>query len=770
MILESLIVFVFLLLIACGPGVRIARRLNIFYSSWVECLAFTIGMGVACFIGVGFVLGVLGWLSRTSVIISLSVLALISIPALRKLNEIISEAQQHVRTRIQLIEYAALFFLFALTAVNLLGALAPDTIWDAHSYHLYLPKQWLAAGQMVHIPYNVYSAWPLNLSVIYALEMSLIDGSLLPQLTHFSLGILSTLLIYSYVRPRYGGVAASFASLIFYSIPVMAWLSGTAISDLGVSYFALFSVVGFLHWSESEEPGWLYLAAGGAGLVMGAKLTGLFALALLVTSIFYRGLLRREPARRMVYQASLVSLIAITLALPWYLKSYIQTGNPIFPFGYSLFGGKYWTEAINERYLASQYGYMGIGRSMMDYLLLPLRLLIPNPFPYEGSISWVLLIAPIWGLAQHKDKVAQYLSLYAILSFIFWSLFTTQQVRMLLPALGALSIVAGIGIASVTQGLRFRSWILSLLLVALLVEGIWGVWRERSHILSDQLAVAVGAMSRDDYSREHFVLADVFNFANARLPLNGAILAYNEVRGYLSQHEFIWGIPGGQVYVDYDQLKTEDALRRRLDELNVKYILVKDAKARAAPPAEFDSIKADLQMIYQQNGIQLYRLVSGSGATNRACYVTSALAYECPGNVSPEVPVGELVKGTKVIQTFVSQCSGFNRVELYFGAYGRVNTHPVILRVTDTVTKDTFYEQVIPGPEIADNQWLELAFEPRPDSMGKQYRISVHSPESQPGDAVTLWRSQGDVYPDGEALINRQPIHADLAFRYGCAR
>lgn len=770
MILESLIAFVFLFLIACGLGIRISRRLGVVYSSWAECFAFAIGLGLACFIGVGFALGMLGWLSHTGILLSLGALALISIPALPKANEIVNKLEPHGRASIQPIEYAVFSFLLVFMMVNLLGALAPDTTWDTHTYHLNLPKQWLTAGQMVHKPYNVYSAWPLNLSVVYALEMSLIDGSLLPQLTHFGLGILSTLLIYSFVRPRYGAVAASFASLIFYSIPVMAWLSGTAISDLGVSYFALFSVVGFLHWSESEEPGWLYLAAGGAGLVMGTKLTGLFAPALLVMSIFYRGLLRREPTRRMVYQASLVSLIAITLALPWYLKSYIQTGNPIFPFGYSLFGGKYWTEAINERYLASQYGYMGIGRSMMDYLLLPLRLLIPNHFPYEGPISWVLLIAPIWGLAQRKDKVAQYLSLYAILSFIFWSLFTTQQVRMLLPALGALSIVAGICIASVTQGLRFRGWILSLLLVALLVEGIWGVWRERSHILSDQLAVAVGAMSRDDYLREHFVLADVFNFANARLPLNGAILAYNEVRGYLSQHEFIWGIPGRQVYVDYDQLQTEDILRRRLNELKVKYILVKNAKAHAAPPAEFDPIKADLQLIYEQNGIQLFRLVSGSGTTDRACYVTSALAYECPGNVPPEGPVGELVKGTKVIQTFVSQCSGLNRVALYFGTYGRVNTHPVIFRVTDTATKDTFYEQVIPGSEIEDNQWLELAFEPRLDSMGKQYRISVHSPESRPGDAVTIWRSQGDAYPDGEALINRQSVGADLVFRYECAK
>ena len=60
---------------------------------------------------------------------------------------------------------------------------APELVWDAHSYHLDLAKRWVEAGGMTYIPYVFYSNWPLDMSVVYSLEMTLESGSTLPQLT-----------------------------------------------------------------------------------------------------------------------------------------------------------------------------------------------------------------------------------------------------------------------------------------------------------------------------------------------------------------------------------------------------------------------------------------------------------------------------------------------------------------------------------------------------------------------------------------------------------
>lgn len=604
--------FALLLVIACGLGVRISRWLGVSYSSKLECCTFAIGLGMASFVGVGFALGSLGRLSRWSVLLSLGGMALIGLPALREANEISGIVdREDIKSDTRFLKYMALSFLFLLLVLNLIGALVPDTMWDAHSYHLDVPKRWLSAERMVYIPYILFSNWPLNLSVIYAIEMLLIDESILPQLTHFSLGVLSTLLIYCFVRSRYGSLSASFASIIFYSIPVVTWLSGAAICDFGVSYFMLFAVIAFLRWVERDDPSWMKMAALGAGLAMGTKLTGLFGLALLALSILYKGLSRKEPIHRIVYQEILASVIAVALALPWYVKSYVQTGNPIFPFAYDLFGGKYWTATVNTRFISSQFAFMGIGRSVGDYLLLPLGLLVPHHIPYGGPVSGIFLIGLLWGLAQRRDKTVTYLSVYAGLSFILWALFTSQQVRMLLPALGVLSIVAGIGIASLTQCLRLRKLILSLVMTALMAEGIAGVWRERpAGLISDQVSVVIGRKSREAYLREHFYLTDVLYFANEQLPSGSAILAFNEVRGYLSRHEFIWGPPSLQGYVDYEQLKTRDALRRRLKEIGAEYVLINDTEY-PTPARELNPIKGDLKLVYGQGEVYLYRLASG---------------------------------------------------------------------------------------------------------------------------------------------------------------
>jgi hypothetical protein len=403
----------------------------------------------------------------------------------------------------------------------------------------------------------------------------------------------------------------------------------------------------------------------------------------------------------------------------------------------------------------------------MGYFLLPLRLLVPQHMPYEGPISWIFFTGLVWGLAQRRDKIVMYLSGYAILNSAFWTFFTSQQVRMLLPSLGTLSLVAGVGVASVA-GPEFKKWILPLLMSALIVEGSWGVWRERSFYLGDQISVVLGNMSREDYLHKHFELADVFSFINTQLPPDGAVFAYNDVRGYLSRREFIFGDPSLQAYVDYDQLKTRVDLKRRLDELGVAYVLVNDTTGKAPFAAALRSIQDDLQLIYKQGTVYLYRLIPVEQAENRDCYVAWDSAYECRANIIPQIPVGEVTIGARMAQLFTSQCAGLNRVGLYMATYARDNTGRVAFRLTETASQQRVWEFTMPAGDIADDEWRDIDFAPLKDSEGKQYRLTVLSPDGEPGNAITVWRSQTDVFPNGEALVDGKPINADLIFRYGC--
>ena len=693
-------------------------------------------------------------------------LAVVSVPSIRLTGRLIVRPPQHDFTtpNLSFARYMSWLFLAVLIVVNLIGALAPDIIWDAHSYHLNLARLWLNAGRLVHVPYIFYSTWPLNLSILYAVEMSFIPDSILPQLTHFTLGVLSMLLIYNYLHPRYGKLAAICGAISFYSIPVMSWLSTTAISDLGVAYFTLAAMMACLRWIENRQRSWLILAAIETGLAMGTKLTGLFTLALLALVIVYLGFARRESLRRIVGQNALAIAIALALASPWYIKSDLQTGNPIFPFGYTLFGGTYWTDIVNSHFLAQQFSYAGIQRTSLDYLLLPLRLLIPNRIPYEGPISWLFLVSVAYGFVQRRNRAILYLTVYAVITFGLWMFFTTQQVRMLLPALGALSIVLGVGLSSFASRFHHGPLIVTFVMLLIMVEGTVGIWRERPAPLGDQLRVVIGSLSRETFLRTYLEPADVLLFANRNLPPGSVILSMLEVRSFLSEHEFIWGDPSTQAYIDYSQLKDSQALRKRLSELGVQYVLL------TGPSPEVESLRPELQLIYKSGKYNLYHWESDRKWISDDCYAATTQQNYCLTSGDPQAILGEIVPGTKLFQTFVSECSGLNRIKLFLTSYDRVNTSTLRLRLKDMDAGQQLFDMAIPAAEIANNQWHEISFEPLPGSKGKHYRITLVSPEAEPGNAFGVWRSEKDVYPDGTALINNHPVSADLMFQYGCGQ
>src|SRR5205807_2184962 len=91
-----------------------------------------------------------------------------------------------------------------------------------------------------------------------------------------------------------------------------------------------------------------FAASGGAlaRLLNGAMGVGAALLAVLAW--------RAEPRRRLAGAGLAFGLVVLVAAGPWYMRNAVETGNPIYPFGYSVFGGRYWSSAASE-YLADYY-------------------------------------------------------------------------------------------------------------------------------------------------------------------------------------------------------------------------------------------------------------------------------------------------------------------------------------------------------------------------------------------------------------------------------
>lgn len=177
-----------------------------------------------------------------------------------------------------------------------------------------------------------------------------------------------------------------------------------------------------------------------------------------------------------------------------------------------------------------------------------------------------------------------------------------------------------------------------------------------------------------------------------------------------------------------------------------------------------------LNLISQQPGSLILRYDARTGNMVHWQEAVNLGGPLTTGEIPSEVPTGELVQGVQFSQSFVSACPRLADIDLYFATYARVNTHPVTIQLIERDSGRILFNQTIDSQTIGDNAWRNFPITPIADSAGKTYLITLTSPESQPGNAVSIWRSKADIYPGGEAAVNSIPINADLVFRYHCNR
>ena len=126
-------------------------------------------------------------------------------------------------------------------------------------------------------------------------------------------------------------------------------------------------------------------------------------------------------------------------------------------------------------------------------------------------------------------------------------------------------------------------------------------------------------------------------------------------------------------------------------------------------------------------------------------------------------PLFELTSGRSIGQTLRPQTDGLNGIELTFGTFARSNS--AVLEVTLAHTDDPrspLVQRKLLTEELVDNQSHNLGFPPLDDSAGKEFILTLTSPDGAPGNAVTVYSSPTDVYPAGTLFTDGAPQVGDL--------
>jgi hypothetical protein len=127
---------------------------------------------------------------------------------------------------------------------------------------------------------------------------------------------------------------------------------------------------------------------------------------------------------------------------------------------------------------------------------------------------------------------------------------------------------------------------------------------------------------------------------------------------------------------------------------------------------------------------------------------------------------GEICGDKRIGQSFLSRQGNLCRIDLIMATHKRENSGELILHLRDAPASsvDLATASVDMG-DIIEEAWQTFTFPPILDSQNRQFYFYLEAPQASLGSAVSVWISTSDVYADGTAYADHQPIQGDLAFR-----
>lgn len=382
--------------------------------------ALAILLGIYSF--VLFLLGILGLLYPQIIFIATILFVLLSFYYFRK--EIREFKQTLKKRKFDLDNFSKLILILisAQALVNFIGALGPELSFDALWYHLTLPKIFLEAHRIFHIPGGLlyYSDMP-KLGEMLNIGALSFGNEVTAHVIHFVFGLLCLVALFKLSRKFFDFKFSLLTSLIFYSSLVVGWESTTAYVDLTRTFFEIMAFWGFVNWHETREKKWIIESAVMFGLAISSKLIAVGSLPIFVLLF----LILSNNKREAIKNSLIFVLISLLIPFPWFFFSFLNTGNPIYPMLTGLYSTSFSPSLLNP----------------VNFVKSVLTLLIHSSDPISPIYLIVLPLIPVF--YKKFDTKIKIISLYSLFAIIIW--YVTPQTgggRFILPYLPVFSILA----------------------------------------------------------------------------------------------------------------------------------------------------------------------------------------------------------------------------------------------------------------------------------------------------------------------------------------
>jgi hypothetical protein len=560
-------------------------------------LARTCGFGAVAWSLFWFFIGLAGGYNLTISTISLLIgLTLFVLFAFRSWKSRESVEETNTTDVIGKIAFGITLLILLIT---LISAIAPPTAKDALLYHFAVPKSFISAGNNAVIEGNIasYLALGTEMQVVWAMLLGKVFsfrvGEIAASATVFAFFPLLLLATYGWAREL--GLDKKWAmvsALLIATIPTAYHVASSGYIDLALAFYITLAIHAIGHWWKNLGSEWLFYTALCLGTALAIKLTALFAVVAIGLTILLRVRLAQNDETKNSWVATSLLLQGITtlacagiLASPWYIRNWIKTGSPFFPFYLNVWNGTApgWDakRSVLFQVINSQYG--GSAKGILDYLIAPLTISLRAQPELPQYFDGVLGVAFLFGLpliiwAYRRSLFTSNLKIALLVSgclFVFW-LFTSQQLRYLLPIFPSLAVAIAFSCYSLAQNNKtLRQALAAALLCISIVSGSTTLaWFAQK----SPIQVVLGGESPEDFLIRSLDYYPYYQIINIQLPANSKIWLVNMRRDtyHVDKPYF-----SDYMFEDYtfrqltEESKTVAELQTKAKQLGITHLLVR---------------------------------------------------------------------------------------------------------------------------------------------------------------------------------------------------
>ncbi len=428
----------------------------------VERLALSYVLGVGVLGVLTLLAGRLGWLSPWTARAGLAGVIVLS-GAIRARTAPISVAATLWKPA-GAWPWATLAVVGPFVILMALGAMLPTIDFDSLEYHLQGPKEFYLEGQIRFLPHNVYTTMPFSIEMLHLLGMHVqrdwFLGALTGQLLVMLFAPAAAVLVGASAARLASPKAAWLAVLVYlttpwvYRLAAIPYVEGPLCAYHAALLAAAWPFLKRCREKQGRPKGSDPVSAAKRGsdpfvlvilrlsLLLGMLAGGAMACkypALISAVLPFGALVAYEAIRGRSWKTAAAYAVGVGVVIgPWLIKNVVDTGNPVYPLGYSVFGGRDW-DAAREAKWVHAHGPRAVSAATLGAGVLEIA----------GRSDWqsplYMALVPLALLRPRSRRAAAWLLLLVLYLFATWYLMTHRLDRFWLPILPILAILAGMG-------------------------------------------------------------------------------------------------------------------------------------------------------------------------------------------------------------------------------------------------------------------------------------------------------------------------------------